>query len=188
MQFIKLSLVVFLMVAATISHAEEKSDSAESEAPAGVAAEEGEPAAASSGGSVDREWANRTSKLNVLEAKMKDLTKKIKSFIEMKKSGKAALDEKGRPIDVFEAIVVSHKELKETVATYAKESAELKYRYPEKGEVLEKKYIPLREQSLEQIEKQMGLDGELTRLKKKIDKKYCGRGAIELIQGLPLLV
>lgn len=123
-------------------------------------------------GGADREWAKRTSRINVLDTKMKDLKKKIIGYIAIKKSGAPALDEKGKPLDILSAIVATQKELKETHATYAKEQNELRFRFPEKGELIQRKYIPLRPQTLEQIENEMGLDGELTRVKKKIDKKY----------------
>lgn len=110
--------------------------------------EESKPA--SDGAGADREWAKRKSKINVLEAKMKELTKKIKGYIEIKRTGAAALDEKGRPIDVLAAIVTTHRELKEAVVEHGNETRELRFRFPEKGELIQRKYIPMRVQTLEQ--------------------------------------
>lgn len=121
----------------------------------------------------DREWAKRTSKLNVYETKAKDLNKQLQDLIQKKKSGGKAVNEKGEPVDVLGEIVKAHAALKNTVHEYNIEKSELKYRYPEEGVVIDRRYVPLREQSLEQIENDMGLDAELTKTKAKIDRKYA---------------
>ncbi len=144
---------------------------AEGEAAAGEAAE-GEAAKPSPGAGADREWAKRQSKLNVHEAQIKDLTKKVQGLIRLKNTGGAAVDDKGNPIDLLASIAENHKKLKETIAEYSVEKAEMKYRFPEEGVLIERRYVPMREQSLEQIELEMGLDGDLIATKKKIDKKY----------------
>lgn len=171
MPFIKtkkliLPIIVLSQIAATTKiYAEEKAEGGE---------EEAKPAASAEGSSnSDREWAKRQTKLNVLETKMKDLTKELEHLIHIKNTGGAAVDEKGKPIDVLETIAGSYKKLKQTVEEYNTEKSELKYRFPEEGARIERRYVPLRVQSLEQIEKNSGLDGELTRTKMKIDKKYA---------------
>lgn len=127
----------------------------------------------SGGGGADREWAKRTSRLNVLETKVTDLEKLLKNLIEQKKHTRTYKDEKGNEIDILQKIADEHKKMKGVVADYNKEKAELKYRYPEEGALIERRYMPLRERSLEQIEREIGLAGELTRTKAKIDKKYA---------------
>ena len=140
-----------------------------------VVAEEkpAESSEAPSGDQADREWAKRTSKLNIHESKIKDLTKKLQAMIQNKNSNSKMIDEKGQPVDLISQIAASHKELKDTVGMYNKEKDELKYRYPEEGQLIERRYVPLRPQSLEQIEKEIGIDAELSKTKIKIDKKYA---------------
>lgn len=142
----------------------------------GAAAEnegDGEGESKKPSGNADREWAKRKSKLNIHEAKIKELTKTIQELVHMKNSGHAAHDEKGNPIDVLGAIASTHKELRELVEEYNRDREELKFRFPEEGALIERRYVPLRAQTVEQIEKLSGLDGELTRTKKKVDKKYA---------------
>jgi hypothetical protein len=121
----------------------------------------------------DREWAQRTSKLNVQEAKQKDLTKQLQKFIIMKNENRAPLDEKGKPIDLLASIAETHKKLKGVVEEYNADKNELRYRYPEQGTWIERKYLPMRDKSIDEIEHEMGLDGELTKTKRKIDQKYA---------------
>jgi hypothetical protein len=82
-------------------------------------------------------------------------------------------DEKGNNIDVLDKMAESHRKLTETALEYNTQKAELKYRYPEEGVIIERRYVPLRAQTIEQIEKELGLSSELTKTKKKIDKKYA---------------
>src|SRR5690606_319233 len=55
---------------------------------------------------------------------------------------------------------------------YNEELRTLTFRYPKKGEEIRRNYIPYREKSLEQIEREIGLDVNLTALKEIIDRKY----------------
>jgi hypothetical protein len=178
MPFIKCNCILILtfIFPIVVSAAEHGGEGASKESGASNESEkssEGGETKESNGKSADREWAQRTSKLNILAAKMKELKFRIQEMIEKKNSGHAPRDEKGNEIDVLGEMTKVHKELVETLAEYTKESDELRFRYPEEGTVINRKYVPLHEQSLEQIEKEMGLDGDLTRTKAKIDKKYA---------------
>lgn len=124
------------------------------------------------GGGADREWAKRSSKINVYETQIKEATRRLQDLIRAKNEKRHAVDEKGNPVDLLQEITATHKELLAAVKNYNTEKAELHYRFPERGALIERRYVPFREQSVEQIEKEMGLDGELTKIKKKIDKKY----------------
>jgi len=130
-------------------------------------------AATAEGPGADREWAKRTTKLNILQTKRGEFTKQIQNYIEIKKTKRIIKDEKGNSLDVLEQIAEAHRKLKEVVADYNKEKAELKYRFPEEGALIERRYMPLRVQTLEQIEREMGLTGELTKAMEKIAKKYA---------------
>ena len=172
MRFIKCSLAVSIILGCTFVRAEEHEEGGEEKAGVEVKG-------------ADREWAQRKTKLNIYEAKIKDYTKEIQRFIYFKNTNTAAIDEKGKPINVLQAIAETHRKLKEATEGYNKEKEELKYRFPEEGMVIERRYVPMRFQSVEQIEKEMGLDGELTRTKKKIDKKYLTFMGDEDIKPIP---
>lgn len=183
MPFIKFSVIglSFIIGCGALTFASEGGGEAE-----GKEAEEGASTqSASPGSGADREWAKRKSKLNVYETQIKELTKKIQHLIQMKNAKSVPLDEKGKPIDVLETIVVTHKKLKEAVDDYNKEEAEMKYRFPEEGTLVERRYVPMRMQTLDQIEREIGLNGELTRIKKKIDSKYAAIVGDETAKPIP---
>ncbi len=120
------------------------------------------------------EWYRRTQKLNVYESQVKDLTQKLQDLITKKNHGQTQIkDEKGNGSDILDGIVETHKKLVEAHKNYEGERAEIKYRYPGEGDLVERRYMPLRPPTLHQVEKELGLTGELTQLKKKIDQKYA---------------
>ena len=49
---------------------------------------------------------------------------------------------------------------------------QIKYRFPAKGDALDRRYVPMRVQSVEQMEEDVGIDAELTMLRRKINDKY----------------
>lgn len=66
-----------------------------------------------------------------------------------------------------------HSAMLESIEDYNKVSKDLEYRYPEKGDDTKRKYLPMRSRSLEQIEKEMGLDAVLSGAKERVDQKYA---------------
>jgi hypothetical protein len=136
---------------------------------------EGEGAAAPAGGTksnADREWAQRTSKLNIQDQKIKDATAKLQKLIQAKNSGQKIRDEKNVEVNVLDEITTTYKELKTNVDEYSVGKDELRFRFPEEGVVIERQYVPLRLKSLDEIEREIGIEGTLVRLKNKTDKKY----------------
>ena len=124
-------------------------------------------------GGADREWAKRKSRINKIETKMKDARSKLESYIRAKNSDRPVIDEKGNRLDILKAIAETHKTLKENESEFNKEVDDLKYRFPEEGALIERRYVPRRSKTIEQIEREMGLDYELTKIKKKVDEKYA---------------
>jgi hypothetical protein len=119
------------------------------------------------------EWYKRTQRLTALESKIKEETKNLQSLIQKKNQGQRFIrDEKNNSIDLLEAIVVSHRGLQATHDAYEKERIEIKYRFPGEDGLVERRYMSLRPPSLEQVEKELGLDGQLNQLSQKIGKKY----------------
>ncbi len=149
-----------------ISFAEESTEPEKKEGEAGAA-----PAEAPSS-NADKEWAQRTSKLNILDQKIKDETTKLQKLIQAKNSGQKIRDEKNVEVDVLGEITKTYKELKTNVDEYVVGKDELRFRFPEEGVVIERRYVPLRLKSLDEIEREIGIDGTLIRLKNKSDKKY----------------
>ncbi len=123
-----------------------------------------------------REYAKQQSKLNQYESQLKGYQKSLADLIKAKQQGykkiKSSSDSK-EEIDVLDAIVEKHNLLTEAHDNYEKQRKLLKYRFPGKGDQIERRYMPLRPPSLKQVEREIGLNGQLTELKVKTDRKYA---------------
>lgn len=116
-----------------------------------------------SGGGADREWARRITSLNKLEARIKDDAGKLQAAINAKNSGQGPL----------KPITQSYKDLITSMDKYNHEKEILKYKYPEEGEMIERRYLPMRPKPLTEYETGSGLNAELTELKNKISRTYA---------------
>jgi hypothetical protein len=69
-------------------------------------------------------------------------------------------------------ITLSHRDLQKLYAEFEDLGRELRFRYPEKNESNTRQYQRLRLRSIEQMETELGLDGQLDQLRAKIRSKY----------------
>lgn len=121
-----------------------------------------------------KEWYKRTQKLKAIETKIRENNKKLQALIKGKNNGQTIVKaDKEGDLNILDVIVDTHRELVKKHEEYNKERREIKYRYPGGADLVERRYLPLRAPTLEQLEQEMGLDGELTLLRKKIEKKYA---------------
>ena len=111
----------------------------------------------------DREWARRITSLNKLEARIKDDAGKLQTAIKEKNSSGGGV----------KPIVQSYDDLVKSMKEYNRQKETLKYKYPEEGEMIERRYLPMRAKPLNDYENTSGFNAELTQLKKKIDKTYA---------------
>ncbi len=112
----------------------------------------------------DREWARRITSLNKLEARIKDDADNLQAAIKQKNSpGPGGL----------KPIVHSYHDLVKSMKEYNRQKEILKYKYPEEGEMIERRYLPMRARPLSEYESDSGFNAELTKLKRKIDKTYA---------------
>ncbi|MCB0355689.1 MAG: hypothetical protein KDD40_01710 [Bdellovibrionales bacterium] len=114
------------------------------------------------------EYTEKTGKLNILETKIRESKANIKARLK-------ALDhtkDKEKKKELYDSLVAEHEELKKNIKDYNKIRQELKYKFPQKNDQTQRRYLPMREMSLKEIETESGLDGLLNRVKKKMDKKY----------------
>lgn len=79
----------------------------------------------------------------------------------------------GRLAQITKELVAAHKELKNIAIKKNKELKHMRYRHPARGHEFEKKYLRTYEvKSLQDYENQLGIGGQLTRVKEKIDLHY----------------
>lgn len=113
------------------------------------------------------EWSDMINKLAALNAKIKQKEEVIKKLIIDKQH---ASGEKSK--DLVESLIRENKELNQMKEQYEKQRMVLKYRFPEKllkeGRTYDRKKI----MTLQETEKQVGLDGKLDQSLKKIRSKY----------------
>ena len=114
------------------------------------------------------DYVEKTAKRNLLEKKILEAKKVIKERIKEKKQTKNT-KKQGQ---IFATIVDLHKGLLKDIEEYNKVIKEIKYRFPEKGDKTERKYLPIRPQTVEEIEQETGIENVLSRVKHKVDQKY----------------
>lgn len=73
---------------------------------------------------------------------------------------------------VMKEIQEAHKKLLEAYKKYNEEVNHVKFRHPEQGDEGDRTYTVLKPRTLEQIENDVGLEGKLDRIKRKMGAQY----------------
>lgn len=146
---------------------------------AAPAAEHGSPGAeAKAGGEKgDRsdfaDYNKLNNKMSSLKVKVEEARKKLEDLVAKKKMGMTAVkDEKGHSSSILEMIVETHKDYVEEAEKFESTLTEITYRFPGKGQEIRNNYHPLRAKSIQQVERELGLSGQLSDLRIKVQEKY----------------
>lgn len=91
------------------------------------------------------------------------------SHVVRQKDAAATKEEKQALMKQMEAL---HKERAKMVTEYNTVRDELLYKYPQQGALVERKFAPAEERSMEALEKQSMLGAKLTAAKRSADRKY----------------
>ncbi len=168
-KFIFLILFVFSLNIFAVEDSGESKETKESAE--GEKAKEGEAPATENVKKIAEEddWTKQANFLSSKEGKAKEFRLKIESLIKTKNSSKDEAKNK----KIVNQMIEAHMEFVKATDDYNKLYNKLRYRFPDKSNTKKRRrYLPLRVQSLEQIENEMGVDADLTRLRKKVNKKY----------------
>jgi len=114
------------------------------------------------------EWARHEINLKGMAIKIENLQDDIRALIEKKKESKSA-DEKE---ELMKDIVKKNGELKKIYKDFKAEKEHVRFEHPEQGDKTERAYRHLKLKSLEELQDETGLDGQLSRLKKKVETSY----------------
>lgn len=114
------------------------------------------------------EYTEKTGKLNNLEMKVRETKESIKNKL---KAIQHSEDKNAQKV-LYQEIVQAHLEMKKATKDYNSVRQEIKYKFPKKSDQTVRRYLPLREVTLDEIENETGMSGVLSRVKKKIDIKY----------------
>ncbi|MGE4130945.1 MAG: hypothetical protein AB7F86_04870 [Bdellovibrionales bacterium] len=115
-----------------------------------------------------KDYIEKSGRLNSLANRIVEHNKHFNEVVHKKAAAHSA-EEKQQYISVLNQI---SKDRDKDVETFNRLKQELKLRYPDKGEVLERRYHTQTKKSAEEMESVAGLDELLTRTKKILDKKY----------------
>lgn len=125
------------------------------------------------GAAGDEAYQKAISKLNQLQSSIETSKANLKSLIKAKNEwGKKSIAPGTTKADLVRQIKENHDELKKQQKEYAEKRNEVRFKFPAQGNVIERRYMPIGVQTLEDVEQEMGLDGELTNVKRKIIHKY----------------
>ena len=143
-----------------------------------LAQEEGEaaPAAAETQRPENSDFAEynkHINKMSQLRGKIEEGEKKIQQLILQKRMGQTVVKgEKGENQNVLDLIVQEHKSYLDNRDKFNHEYKQITYRFPSRGQEIRRQYRPLRPKTIQEVEKEMGLDGQLSDLKNKVQEKY----------------
>lgn len=128
----------------------------------------GAPAAPVNEKSTKQEIMEIQNRVNTLRVKIKSKQDSIEHLIEAKQHTK---DDK-HAFEIVQQMKVEHKELTDAVKEYDQQRALLKYRYPERGREESKQYERIEVKDLEDMEKELGLEGQIHRSVRNVKSRY----------------
>jgi hypothetical protein len=114
-------------------------------------------------------WYEHVSQMKVYTNKINDSERKIRELIHEKNETSDISKKQTLNTEMFQ----EHNDLVETYKKYNELRYHMKYEHPEKGEIVDRRYLAMRAKTIDELEKEIGLQGRLTQLKKKIDEKYA---------------
>lgn len=115
------------------------------------------------------EYMRKSNELRNLETKLKDAESRVKSNLEAKSKATTPAAQH----EAMEGMVKAHDEMRKLITDYNKVRAELKYKFPAKGEEIEGHYKPKTVKSIEEIDHASSLDAQLTKTKRAMEKKFA---------------
>lgn len=130
-------------------------------------AEAAAPATAAEQKAVNQDFAQynkHINKISQLRGKVEEAEKRIQQLIIEKRMG--------RNPEIPGLITEAYKDYSDNRDKYESEVREVTYRYPSKGQEIRRKYRPYRAKTVMQLEKELGLNGQLSDLRNKVDEKY----------------
>lgn len=161
MRFNKLEWLLVLGLATGAVHANEKKEEGGGGEHGGGGAEATSKEA--------KEFAEKSARLATLATKIEEAEKRFRELVH-EKNETGSIEHKQAAI---KEMVTLTKERNANVQEFNKLKTEVTYRYPYQGEKLNRRYDTQSERTVEELEHSGGLDEQLTRTKKLVDKKFA---------------
>lgn len=115
-----------------------------------------------------QEWLEIQAKVQVLKAKIRSKDESVKKLIKEKMETK---DPK-KSHELVQLLQVEYKDLQSAIQDYDQQRSLLQYRYPEKGRFETKQYERIEIKELEDMEKELSLEGQINRAARKVRTQY----------------
>ena len=114
------------------------------------------------------DWARHEVNLKGYATKIENMQEDIRDLIAKKNQNKdpAARDE------ILKDIIKKNAELTGLYSDFKKEKEHIRFEHPEQGDPTERKYRHVKLKSLDELEDEVGLQGQLSRIKKKVETTY----------------
>lgn len=116
-----------------------------------------------------KEFNDKTSKLNALTTRIADSEKEFHHLVKEKAAATTPEAKKELMDKMLELVKGRNKAAEE----FNKIKSELTYRYANQGELLNRRYHTQQKKTVEELEGAAGLDEMLSSVKKAIDRKYA---------------
>jgi hypothetical protein len=116
-----------------------------------------------------KEFYEKSAKLTTLTNRIVEHEKQFQELVRKKNEAKSTEEKQALIKQMVELTNTRNKD----VDSYNKVKADLTYRYPNQGEILDRRYHTQSKRSMEELEGVAGLDELLTRTKKVVEKKFA---------------
>ncbi len=116
----------------------------------------------------EKEYRSKTQKLNSLETKVGELETRFQALVKTKSEAR----DKDTKLVLIEQMKTVKKEIDEAADKYNELRDEVRFKFPDKGRALVKRYAPMQKKTMQQLEKRSTLDTDLTKAKKAAEKAY----------------
>lgn len=133
-----------------------------------IAAEEGGEATAVEYSPGEKEYREKSQKLNSLESKIGELEATFQALVK----ANSETTDKNKRLDLVEKMKTVKQEHDETVDKYTDLRDEIRFKFPDKGKTIMRRYAPMQKKTMQQLEKRSTLDEDLTKAKKAAEKAY----------------
>ena len=114
------------------------------------------------------EWVQIQGRLATLRTRVEAKEKTVNELIEAKGREK----DPSRQRELVKSLTQEHKELQTTIVEYEEVRNLLRYRFPEKGMTEDRSYQRIESRSLEQMENQVGIDGQISKTMSRMRGQY----------------
>lgn len=114
------------------------------------------------------EWVEIQSRLQTLRAKIAAKDRAVRDLIKEKEHAK----DPRRSHEIVTNMTNEHRELREATEEYDRQLNLLRYRFPEKGLKEQQRYKRVDVKSLDELEKQVGMEARLKQVTGKVQRQY----------------